>query len=115
TRDHVWWDNSAAMSPAHFEVLLGDFLSAAHGRRLYRQDLTAGADPAHALGVTVFTEPAWHALFIRNLLIRESGSARHEVTILHLPSFVADPSRHGTRSGTVIAIDMGRRLILVGG
>ena len=116
TRDRVWWANSAAMSEASFAVLLDDFLHAVGGRELHMQSLAAGADPAHRFGVTVFTETAWHALFIRQLLVRDAAPAGAEhMTILHLPSFVADPARHGTRGPTVIAIDMARRLVLIGG
>jgi phosphoenolpyruvate carboxykinase (ATP) len=114
TRERVWWDNAAPMSEAQFDALLADFISAMDGKVLHRQDLAAGADPARRFGVTVFTETAWHALFIQNLLIREAAGG-DEMTILHLPSFTADPARHGTRSGTVIALDMSRRLVLIGG
>jgi len=114
TRDKVWWDNSAAMSEAHFEALLADFVAATAGRDLNRQDLSAGSNPAQRFGVTVFTETAWHALFIQNLLIREAATGP-QMTILPLPSFAADPERHGTRNGTVIALDMTRRLVLIGG
>ncbi len=45
---------------------------------------------------------AWHSLFIRNLLIRPEASELDsfvpEMTIIDLPSFRADPARHGTRS-----------------
>jgi phosphoenolpyruvate carboxykinase (ATP) len=116
TADTVWWDNNQPMSPAHFEALLGDMLAAAAGKALHVQRLSAGADPRHQLAVSVYTETAWHALFIRNLLIRPSAPAgRTDVTILHLPSFAADPARHGTRTGTVIALDMARKLVLIGG
>ncbi|HEV7277444.1 MAG TPA: phosphoenolpyruvate carboxykinase (ATP) [Devosiaceae bacterium] len=116
TADRVWWDNAAAMSADHFETLLADFLHAAGDSTLFGQDLAAGADPAHRMAVTVFTATAWHALFIRNLLIRPTKPAdTADVTIIHLPEFRADPARHGTRSGTVIALDMSRRIVLIGG
>jgi len=118
TDAHVWWDNAQAMTPLHFEALLEDFLAAAIDKSLFVQELHAGADRRHRLDVTVVTETAWHALFIRNLLIRPGvadEAAGEPVTILHLPSFAADPARHGTRSQTVIALDMGRRLVLIGG
>src|SRR6202040_2199229 len=67
----------------------------------------------------VFTELAWHSLFIRTLLIRpDRCEIPHYVpdfTILSLPSFKADPKRHGVRSETVVAIDFSRRIILIGG
>ena len=40
------------------------------GKKLFAQDLYGGADPAHRVRARVFTEYAWHSLFIRNLLIR---------------------------------------------
>jgi phosphoenolpyruvate carboxykinase (ATP) len=117
TADTVWWQANNAMTPAQFSALLEDFEAACDGRPLHVQELFAGADPAHRLGVTVITETAWHALFIRNLLIRQADGpgGAGEVTILHLPSFRADPGRHGTRSETVVALDMSRRLVLIGG
>ena len=116
TRDRVWWEQSAPMDEAHFAALLDDFLAATSGRDLFAQVLAAGADPRHRTGVTVFTETAWHALFIQHLLVRERAPAdAAHLTILHLPSFIADPERHGTRTGTVIALDLSRRLVLIGG
>ncbi|MGV8855135.1 MAG: phosphoenolpyruvate carboxykinase (ATP) [Devosia sp.] len=120
TADSVWWDNTGAMSPVHFEVLLADALGALGGVDLFRQDLLAGADPQHQYGVTVLTPSAWHALFIRNLLIRpgemvETGARPTPVTILHVPHFQADPARHGSRSATVIALDMRRNIVIIAG
>jgi phosphoenolpyruvate carboxykinase (ATP) len=116
TTPHIWWGPNAAMAPAAFEQLLVDALDYAEARELWREDLSAGAGPAHSMNVTLFTETAWHALFIRNLLIRETASsARADVTILHLPGFKADPARHGTRTETVIALDMSRNLVVIGG
>src|SRR5690606_37786377 len=52
----------------------------------------------------------------RNLLIRpEKPLPGADVTILHVPGFKADPARHGTRTDTVIALDMSRKLVLIGG
>ena len=38
-----------------------------------------------------------------------------EYTIIDLPSFRADPARHGSRSETVIAVNFTEKLILIGG
>ncbi|MCS6759195.1 MAG: phosphoenolpyruvate carboxykinase (ATP) [Candidatus Devosia euplotis] len=78
------------MSSAQFEVLLADTTAALDGLGLFRQDLLAGADPRHQYGVTVLTPSAWHALFIRNLLIRPdemvpTGAHPTAVTIVHTP------------------------------
>ncbi len=119
TEDTVWWDNNQAMSPDHFEVLLKDFLTHADGKELFQQELFAGADENHRLPTRVFLEYAWHALFIRYLLRRPDTSELEgftpEFTVVNLPSFRADPERHGTNSETVIACDFTRRLVLIGG
>jgi phosphoenolpyruvate carboxykinase (ATP) len=119
TDAHVWWDNNRPMSPEHFETLLADFKAHAAGRELFVQDLVGGADETHRLAVRVVNELAWHSLFIRNLLIRPERSAlatfEPEMTIIDLPSFRADPARHGCRSQTVIAVDLTRMIVLIGG
>src|SRR6478752_6268335 len=119
TENTVWWDNNNALSPEHFETLLADFLAHAEGKELFAQDLYGGADPVHRVKARVYTEMAWHSLFIRNLLIRpardEIAAYVPEMTIVDLPSFRADPKRHGCRSETVIAIDFTRKIVLIGG
>jgi phosphoenolpyruvate carboxykinase (ATP) len=119
TEDTVWWDNTSAMTPAHFELLLEDFLIATQDQTLFVQDLVGGADPVNQIRARVISEKAWHALFIRNMLIRpdrrDLESFVAEMTILNLPNFTADPARHGTRSGTVIACDLSRKIVLIGG
>jgi phosphoenolpyruvate carboxykinase (ATP) len=119
TEKVVWWDNNKPMSPEHFELLWTDFRAHAQSRELFAQDLYAGADPAHRLNARVFTEYAWHALFIRNLLRRPKASElagfRPEFTVINLPSFRADPKRYGVRSETVIACNFAKRLVLIGG
>ncbi len=115
----IWWDNNAPMTPDHFDTLHADFLAHAEGRDLYAQDLYGGADPENRIAARVYTEFAWHSLFIRNLLIRpprdDLATFDPQLTIIDLPSFAADPARHGTRSQTVIACDFERRVILIGG
>ncbi|MFD1911472.1 phosphoenolpyruvate carboxykinase [Halodurantibacterium flavum] len=115
----IWWENNKPMAPAAFDVLYDDMIAHMKGRDYFVQDLFGGADPAHRLDVRVVTELAWHGLFIRHLLRRP---AREELagfvpdwTIINCPSFTAEPERHGCRSGTVIALNFDRKLILIGG
>ena len=67
----------------------------------------------------VFTEMAWHSLFIRTLLRRpevaELAGFTPELTIVDLPSFRADPKRHGCKSENVVAIDFTRKIVLIAG
>ena len=119
TEDVIWWDNNRPMSSERFEILHQDMLAHAAGKTLYVQDLIGGADPENALPTRVVTELAWHALFIRNLLIRPSRASLEtfvqKLTIINLPSFRADPARHGCRTETVIACDLTRGIVLIGG
>ena len=117
TEKTIWWDNNKALSRPAFEVLKADFLAHARLKGLYVQDLLGGADAQFQLPTRVITEQAWHALFIQHLLIVpavQSGFTP-KLTIINLPSFKADPDRHGTRSGTVIALDLKNGLVLIGG
>ncbi len=115
----VWWDNNKPMSPEHFELLWADFQEHARSRELFVQDLFAGADPAHRLNARIFTEYAWHALFIRHLLRKPKASELKgfapEFTVINLPSFKADPKKYNVRTETVIACNFTKRLVLIGG
>ena len=119
TDKEIWWDNNKSITTAQFERLYDDFQAQARTRDLYVQDLHAGADPKHRLNARIFCEYAWHAAFIRHLLRRpdakDLASFAPEFTVVNLPSFRADPARHGVRSETVIACDFTRRLVLIGG
>ena len=117
--DSIWWENNPPMDPDAFARLKADMLAHAADRELFVQDLYGGADPSHRLDVRVVTGLAWHGLFIRHLLRRpereELDTFEPDFTILNLPSFKADPERHGCRSDTVIALNFEEKLILIGG
>ncbi|WP_438345208.1 phosphoenolpyruvate carboxykinase [Methylorubrum populi] len=119
TENEIWWDNNGSITREQFATLLEDFRAHARGKELFAQDLYGGADPAHRVRARVYTELAWHSLFISNLLIRpergELAAYVPELTIIDLPSFQADPARHGCRSKTVIAIDFAQKIVLIGG
>ncbi|WP_420608090.1 phosphoenolpyruvate carboxykinase [Novosphingopyxis sp.] len=120
TEGSVWWDNNASMSPDHFAALKEDFLKALGEKTtLYCQDLFGGSQPEHRVAVRVINELAWHNLFIRTMLCRptadELAGFTPEYTVIDLPSFQADPARHGTRGETVIAVNFLEKLILIGG
>jgi phosphoenolpyruvate carboxykinase (ATP) len=120
TEDTIWWDNNKAISPEHFQALKQDFLAAlGEKQNLFVADLYGGSQPEHRVRVRVINELAWHNLFIRTMLVRpeadELESFEPEFTIIDLPSFVADPERHGCRSKTVIAVSLTERMILIGG
>ncbi|NIJ15368.1 phosphoenolpyruvate carboxykinase [Sphingobium vermicomposti] len=121
TKDDVWWGASnKPMTGESFAALRDDFFK--HLATLddaFVQDLFGGSQAEHRVGVRVVTELAWHSHFVRTMLVRptpdELAHFKADYTIIDLPSFRADPERHGCRSETVIAIDFMQRLILIGG
>src|SRR5437588_562473 len=119
TDKKMWWAGNQSITAEQFETLYQDFLKHAEGKSLFAQDLYGGADPAYRIKTRVFTELAWHSLFIRTLLIRpeavELSSFTPELTIIDMPSFRADPKRHGCKSENVVAIDFARKIVLIGG
>ena len=103
-----------------FDRLKDDFLAALATRNSSSSPTsTAARSPSIACSVRVINELAWHNLFIRTLLVRpeadELAGFEPEYTIIDLPSFRADPERHGSRSETVIAVNFTEKLILIGG
>ena len=124
TERNVWWDGNAAVERAKFEVLHADFINhanilGAQSTDLYVQDLVGGADERHAIRVRVITEKAWHAMFIRNMLLRPAPEALEDfepdMVIVDFPSFRANPERHGSRTETMIACDLANKLVLIAG
>lgn len=115
--DSIWWENNAPMAPEAFAQLKADMLAHMKGRDFFVQDLYAGADLVHRLNVRVVTELAWHGLFIRHLLRRPDAADLAEFvsewTIINVPSFKADPAKHGCRSDTVIALNFDEKTVLI--
>ncbi len=120
TEDTINWGAiNQAMSPEHFANLKADFLAAVKDQKeLYVADLFGGSQPEYRVNVRVITQMAWHSLFVRTLLVRptedELAGFTPEYTIINLPSFKANPERHGCRSDTVIAVNFAEKLILIG-
>ena len=124
---HVWWGGNTPMGVDAFMRLHDDVLDhiEERGGELWGQELHGGADSDYRLPVRVFTEFAWHALFIRHLLRRPDAAALEGfdrefdaepgLTIVNCPSFQADPARYGVRSGTVVAVNFKRRLVIIVG
>jgi phosphoenolpyruvate carboxykinase (ATP) len=121
SEDTVWWGKTnKPMDPDAFDRLYDDFLLAlADKDMLYAADLYGGSQSENRVRVRVINELAWHNLFIRTLLVRpeadELADFAPEFTMIDLPSFRADPERHGCRTETVIAVNLEKKIVLIGG
>ena len=120
SEDHVWWGAvNRPFDQQVFDSIHQRMLDYVSQRDLYVQDLWAGADPEYRLPVRIVCERAWHSLFARNMFIRPPLDAleAHEpqFTVIQCPGFEADVERDRTNSGTFILLNLGRRLVLIGG
>lgn len=123
----IWWGSvNRPLAPEAFSVLLRDVERYLGERERFGQDLWACAAAGARLRIRLVAEQAWHALFARNLFIvpppeaedergRDDAADARVVTILHAPGFIADPARHGVRSGTAVVLDPERRTIVIVG
>src|SRR5215212_1313681 len=119
SEDKIWWGSvNQPLDEDKFNALRDRMFKHMKDKQLYIQDLFVGADPEYRLSVRVITETAWANLFARNLFIRPSEDELREFepnfTVVDIPSFKAKPDEDGTRSQTVVALNMGQRLVLVG-
>ena len=115
----IWWDNNSKMNLASFIQLKTDMLNFVSNKELFIQDLYGGAEHEHRINVRLISELAWHNLFLRHLLIKPKKSDlknfSSDFTIINIPSFKANPEKHGCRSETVIAINLEAKLVLIAG
>ena len=118
----IWWGKINVKFPEkHFDHLHRRMCSYLRGKKVFVQDCYAGADERYRLPVRIVTEFAWHSLFARNMFIRTPRERevmrtfKPQFTVLQCPNFHADPDVDGTRSGTFVALNLKRNLILIGG
>jgi phosphoenolpyruvate carboxykinase (ATP) len=122
SEQHVGWGAvNKAFDADRFEALKRRVIEHLERRdALFVQDAFGGADPEYRLPIRVVTENAWHALFAKTMFVRparESDVADHkpEFTILHAPTFEADPARDGTHSSAFIIANLGQKTAIIGG
>ena len=119
-KDVDWGKVNQAMTPDSYRLLLADVKHHLNeSTELFVEDLYCGADPTYRLSVRYISPNAWHMAFVRNMFIRPELSDLPtfdpNFTVLHAPELLADPARHGTRSGTFIVLNVAERTILIGG
>jgi phosphoenolpyruvate carboxykinase (ATP) len=118
--DKIWWfPGNQPIDPEKFDGLLQKMIDYIAENNVYVQDVFACADPAFRLKVRVVSQLAWHSLFAHNLFIRPAPEEKRrfepDFTVISLPGVKADPPRDGTRSETFILVNLGRRMVIIGG
>jgi len=120
SQDAIWWHpGNQPISTAVFDSLLQRMDEFCDTHDVFTQDVFACADNQYRLRVRVITELAWHSLFARNLFIRPNADElmnfEPDFTVISCPSVKADPKVDGTRSETFILVNLGRRIVIIGG
>ncbi len=115
TEDQIWWGNNGDITPETFAMLMERAAKALPEKRIYVVDCFGGADPTHRISVRFILENAYHALFVRTLLIRptdsEMAAFAPEWTIVDLCRETWD--RDG--KDAVIALNMGEKSVIIMG
>ncbi len=119
-KDVDWGKVNQPLTVEKYQLLLEDVRRYLNETpELFVEDLYCGADPSYRLSVRYVSPNAWHMAFVRNMFIRPELSDLPtfdpNFTVLHAPEFEANPTRHGTRSGTFIVLNIAARTILIGG
>ncbi|MDQ2985936.1 MAG: phosphoenolpyruvate carboxykinase (ATP) [Armatimonadota bacterium] len=119
SEENIWWENNRELSPERFAALKEKVQGHLSNKHLYVVDAYGGADPKHRISVRVIVEKAWHALFIRTLLIRPDDQAiagfSPEWTIIDASSMEADPATDGTVGKPFILLNFAEKLVMIGG
>jgi phosphoenolpyruvate carboxykinase (ATP) len=116
---NIWWENNKEFDAAQFQALKRKVSEYLRNKELFVVDAYGGAEPQHRISVRVIVEKAWHALFIRTLLIRpdKAGLSTFEPdwTIVDVSEMQADPAADGTNSGAFIILNFSEKIVMIGG
>ncbi len=117
SESEIWWDNNKAMDPAQFAKLREIAGRYAEGKRLYVIDTYGGADPEHRIAARFIVERPYHALFIKQLLIRPSEEELRgyepDWTICDFGKRTLDPATEGNGSDAAIALNFAAKEVLI--
>jgi phosphoenolpyruvate carboxykinase (ATP) len=115
----IWWENNEAMSLETFERIREKIVRYAESRPLYVIDTFAGADPKNRISVRFIVERPYHALFIKQLLIRPSEEElktfEPQWHVVDMGPLSMDPAEDETKGDAVIALNFADRQVLIAG
>lgn len=116
---NIWWDNNNPMEPEVFHGLLDKMRGYAKGKTLYVIDTYGGADPNYRIKARFIVERPYHALFIKQLLIRPSAEELRtyepDWTIIDFGKMKTDPAADHVRGDATIALNFAEKVGLVAG
>ncbi len=120
TADAVHWnDFNIAITPEVFDAMHTKVKKHLQEKELWVRDAYVCADPKYKLNIRVVNENPWSNLFAYNMFLRPTENELQnflpEWTILHAPTFNADPLVDGTRQHNFAMTSFTKKIILIGG
>ncbi len=119
SQDKIWWGPNNPMPAETFDRVRARIASYLSGERLYVVDTIAGADPKYQIRARFIVERPYHALFIRQLLIKPTEEQLREFepdwVVVDAGKLHMDPVADGIRSKAVIALSMDAGEVWVAG
>jgi phosphoenolpyruvate carboxykinase (ATP) len=119
TEAQIWWDGNAPMEAEEFDALHDRAQEVIDRSEVYIIDAFAGADPAHRLKVRVIVQSAYHALFIKQLLIRPTRDElldfEPDWVVVDLPEETYEREENGEMRDAIIALSFERREVVIMG
>jgi phosphoenolpyruvate carboxykinase (ATP) len=120
TADAVHWNEfNIAITPEVFDSMHAKLKKHLAEKELWVRDAYVCADEDYRLNIRVVNENPWSNLFAYNMFLRpaenELENFAPEWTILHAPSFMADPAVDGTRQHNFAMTSFTKKTILIGG
>ena len=120
TADAVHWnDFNIAITPQVFDNMHAKLINHLGEKELWVRDAYVCADPKYRLNIRIVNENPWSNLFAYNMFLRpqqiELENFLPEWTILHSPTFMADPAIDGTRQHNFAMTSFTKKIILIGG
>ncbi len=119
SESHIWWENNASFESSKFDALKTKVNEYIKSKELYVVDTFGGADSDYRIRARFIVEKAWHAMFIKTLLIRPSTTELEtfepDWTVIDVSEMTADPAIDGTLSEAFILLNFSQKLVMIGG
>jgi len=111
-----WGKVNQRLKPENFDLLLEKVITYLQDKKVFIQDVVAGADEKHKRKVRVISEYAWSALFSKNLFTQPepNQSVESDFLVIQAPGYMADPLVDGVKTPTFVIIDFSKRIVLIG-
>lgn len=122
SRDTVWWGKvNIPLGEESWQINRSRSIDYINTRqRLYVIDGFAGWDPKYRLRVRVLSTRSYHALFMKNMLIKPTEEELHlfhdtqpDFYIYNAGEFPSNPLTHGMTSTTSVDVNMGAKEMII--